>query len=77
MDNINNNQLDNDSNNFIDELMSIYNAEKKLNNSLPTMILNARTPKIASGLTKYLKFTQEHLKRLESLFTSLKQPIKN
>lgn len=75
MDNINNDQLDNDSNVFIDELMSIYDTEKKLNNSLPTMILNAKTPKIANGLTKHLKFTQEHLKRLESLFTSLNEPI--
>ncbi len=77
MEKINNNEFEKDSNVFIDELMSIYDAEKKLNNSLPTMILNARTPKIANGLTKHLKFTQEHLQRLESLFTSLKEPIKN
>lgn len=62
---------------FVDELMSIYNSEKKLNATLPTMILNAKTPKIANGLIKYLKFTQEHLLRLETLFKSINQPIIN
>jgi ferritin-like metal-binding protein YciE len=60
---------------FVSELMSIYNSEKKLNATLPTMILNAKTPKIASGLVKHLKFTQEHLLRLETLFKSINQPI--
>ncbi len=77
MEKINNNLFEKDSNVFMEELISIYDAEKKLNNSLPTMILNARNPKIANGLTKHLKFTQEHLQRLENLFTSLKEPIKN
>ena len=69
-------EFDNNQNNlFVAELMSIYNSEKKLNASLPTMILNAKSPKIASGLIKHLKFTQEHLLRLETLFTSINQPI--
>lgn len=77
LENINKDKSHEDCNVFIYELMSIYNAEKKLNLSLPVMILNARTSKIANGLTKHLKFTQEHLLRLETLFKSLKEPIKN
>ncbi|WP_310556296.1 DUF892 family protein [Flavobacterium sp.] len=77
IENINRDKSDNDCSFFIEELLSIYNSEKKLNLSLPVMILNAKTPKIANGLIKHLKFTQEHLLRLETLFSSLNEPIKN
>lgn len=66
---------DNDCNIFVNELLSIYDSEKKLNATLPTMILNAKSPKIASGLIKHLRFTQEHLLRLEIFFKSINQPI--
>lgn len=66
---------DNDCNIFVNELLSIYDSEKKLNATLPTMILNAKSPKIASGLIKHLRFTQEHLLRLENFFKSINQPI--
>ena len=46
---------------FVDELMTIYNSEKKLNLSLPKMILNAKSPEIVKALTIHLRFTQEHL----------------
>jgi ferritin-like metal-binding protein YciE len=61
---------------FVDELMSIYNSEKRLNLSLPKMILSAKSPEIVKALTIHLKFTQEHLLRLEDLFTSINQPLK-
>ena len=60
---------------FLDELLSVYKLEKKLNENLPTMILEAENPRIANGFTKHLKFTQAHLKRLEILFKSLGQPL--
>ena len=60
---------------FVDELMTIYNSEKKLNLSLPKMILNAKSPEIVKALTIHLRFTQEHLLRLEDLFTSINQPL--
>jgi ferritin-like metal-binding protein YciE len=60
---------------FLDELLTIYKLEKNLNETLPVMIMNAKSPKIANGLTKHLKFTQEHLHRLEVLFESINQPI--
>jgi ferritin-like metal-binding protein YciE len=66
---------DEDHNVFVEELLTIYNSEKKLNLKLPTMILNAKSTKIASGLIRHLKFTQEHLLRLETFFKSINQPI--
>ena len=60
---------------FLEELLTVYKLEKKLNENLPLKILNAESPKVANGLTKHLKFTQEHLKRLEILFESLDEPI--
>ena len=72
---INTNDAQDDCNVFVQELIAIYQSEKKLNTKLPIMILKAKTPKIANGLTKHLKFTQEHLLRLEALFESINQPI--
>ena len=60
---------------FMDELTAIYESEKKLNLTLPQMILDAKTPEIADGLTVHLKFTQEHLLRLDTFFASIKQSI--
>jgi ferritin-like metal-binding protein YciE len=60
---------------FVEELMKIYQAEKKLNLTLPKMILNAKSPETIKSLTVHLKFTQEHLLRLETLFKSINQPI--
>ncbi len=60
---------------FINELRAIYNSEKILNLNLPKMILNAKSPEIVKSLTVHLKFTQEHLLRLETLFKSINQPI--
>jgi ferritin-like metal-binding protein YciE len=64
-----------DHNIFVEELMTIYKSEKSLNSKLPTMILNAKSHKIANGLIKHLKFTQEHIYRLETFFKSINQPI--
>lgn len=71
----NNDASSDNCNVFVDELMTIYNSEKRLNLSLPKMILNAKSPEIVKALTIHLKFTQEHLLRLEELFTSINQPL--
>jgi ferritin-like metal-binding protein YciE len=65
-----------DCNFFVEELMTIYKSEKRLNLSLPKMILKAKSPEKIKALTIHLKFTQEHLLRLETLFKSINQPIK-
>jgi ferritin-like metal-binding protein YciE len=72
---INDNESKVDCNVFVKELMNIYNSEKKLNLALPKMILKAKSPEIVKSLTDHLKFTQEHLLRLETLFLSINQPI--
>ena len=60
---------------FVDELMTIYKSEKELNETLPTMIKDAKSSEIIAALTRHLKFTQEHLLRLETFFKSINQPI--
>ena len=60
---------------FLDELIDIYNSEKNLNVTLPEMIKNAEDPENQEALTMHLKFTQEHLKRLEEFFISINQPL--
>ena len=77
LDQLKNHETSNNCNTFLNELRTIYQSEKRLNETLPVMILNAQTPKIVSGLTKHLKFTQEHLLRLETLFTSINEPIES
>ena len=70
---INSKESDKDRNKFINELLSIYYSEKKLNETLPTMIFKAKNSKIVDGLTTHLKFTQEHILRLETFFKSINQ----
>lgn len=72
---IDNNDTKTDCNVFVQELMNIYQAEKKLNLTLPKMILNAKSHETIKSLTMHLKFTQEHLLRLEALFKSINQPL--
>jgi len=60
---------------FNEELKAIYESEKQLNLTLPKMILDAETPEIADGLVVHLKFTQEHLLRLETFFKSINEPL--
>ena len=73
---INSNKPDSNYNSFVDELMIIYNAEKKVNQLLPKIILNVESAEMAATLKNYLKFTQEDLVRIENLFTSINQPSK-
>ena len=60
---------------FLDELIDIYNSEKNLNVTLPEMIKNAEDTENQEALITHLKFTQEHIKRLEDFFISINQPI--
>ena len=60
---------------FLEELVQIYQSEKKLNQTLPIMIKNAASQEIVKALTTHLKFTQEHLLRLEELFASINDPL--
>ena len=70
---INSKEFDKNRNKYINELLSIYYSEKKLNETLPSLIFNAKNLKIVDGLTTHLKFTQEHISRLETFFKSINQ----
>lgn len=56
---------------FVDELKEIYFSEKALIISIPIMIKKAATKELVNALTIHYKFTKEHIKRLEDIFTSI------
>ncbi len=60
---------------FLDELVRIYKQEKSLNETLPNKIKTESDPEIIEALTTHLKFTQEHLLRLEDFFESINYNI--
>ena len=56
---------------FIDSLKDIYWAEKALTKALPKMVKNATSKKLIEGLESHLNETEEHIKRLEEVFSNL------
>ena len=56
---------------FEDGLKDIYWAEKALTKAMPKMIENASSPELIAALTDHLAVTEEHVHRLESVFTSI------
>lgn len=54
---------------FINELKDIYWAEKALLKAIPVMVENATTPELVKALTNHTKQTQEHVIRLENVFS--------
>jgi len=56
---------------FVDELKDIYWAENLLTKAIPNMISNTSNPEMVKGFEKHLAETQNHVKRLEDVFSSL------
>ena len=56
---------------FEDGLKDIYWAEKALTKAMPKMIENATSPELVSALTDHLAITEEHVTRLERVFSSI------
>ena len=56
---------------FEDGLKDIYWAEKALKKELPKMEKNATSADLKYALASHLAETEEHIKRLESVFKSL------
>ena len=54
---------------FIDELKDIYWAEKALVKALPKMAKNATTPTLITALLNHLEETENHVLRLEEVFS--------
>jgi ferritin-like metal-binding protein YciE len=56
---------------YVEELKDLWSAEKQLVKALPKMAKNATHPQLAKAFTKHLKQTEEHVARLERIFTEL------
>ena len=56
---------------FVEELKEIYFTEKALLISIPVLIKHAASDELADALKVHLRFTIEHIKRLEDFFNSI------
>jgi ferritin-like metal-binding protein YciE len=61
---------------FLNELKDVYNAEKQLVAALPRMAKAAQAPKLQQAITKHLRETEGHVKRLEQILLSLGEPLR-
>ncbi len=61
---------------FLNELKDVYNAEKQLVAALPRMAKAAQSPKLQQAITKHLRETEVHVKRLEQILQSLGEPLR-
>ena len=60
---------------FITGLQYAYDAEKQLTEALPKMAQASTTPQLREAFGKHLTETQEHIRRIEQVFSALgKQP---
>jgi len=58
---------------YLEQLKDLYSAETQLVEALPKMAEAATAPDLKRGFQDHLKQTQEHAKRLERIFKSLKE----
>lgn len=56
---------------YVSLLRDLYSAEQQLLIALPVMAQSAVTPKLKEGFEVHLTQTQEHVKRLEKIFSEL------
>lgn len=56
---------------FIEALKDIYWAEKALTKALPKMHINASSDKLKTAIHDHLVQTEDHVKRLEEIFSSI------
>jgi ferritin-like metal-binding protein YciE len=62
---------------FLDELADVYNAEKQLTKALPKLAKAANSDELREALESHLEETEEHITRLEQVFESLDESVKN
>jgi ferritin-like metal-binding protein YciE len=58
---------------FVEELRDLYNAEKQLVDALPKMSKAASAAELKGAFDRHLRQTQEHVSRLENIFSHLGQ----
>jgi ferritin-like metal-binding protein YciE len=56
---------------YIQQLRDLYSAETQLVKALPKMAEAATTEELRSGFEQHLKQTEEHVQRLETVFSNL------
>lgn len=56
---------------YIDELRDLFDAENQLLKALPKMAKAATSKELRSGFEAHLEQTQEHVQRLEQIFSEL------
>lgn len=61
---------------FLHGLKDIYYAEKKLTKALPKMIKVAQSQDLADALTSHLQETEEHVQKVEKVFSLLDETPK-
>jgi ferritin-like metal-binding protein YciE len=61
---------------FLNEIKDVYNAEKQLVAALPRMAKAAQAPELQQAITKHLRETEGHVKRLEQILRSLGEPLR-
>ena len=62
---------------FLHGLKDIYYAEKKLTKALPKMIKAAQAGELSAALSDHLEETQEHVTKLERVFSLMDQTAKS
>ncbi len=61
---------------FLHTLQDVYYAEHQIVKTLPSMIEKSHNPALKQGFTTHLRETEQHVKRLDEVFTALKQAPK-
>lgn len=56
---------------FVQQLQDLYDAEVRLTSALPKMAEAASDPGLRQAFSSHLRETEEHVRRLESIFSKL------
>jgi ferritin-like metal-binding protein YciE len=65
-------ELDHLMNLYVEELKDVYSAEKQILNALPKMAESAKHSELRSAFDNHRITTEEHVRRLETIFDDLK-----
>lgn len=59
---------------FLHDLRDMYGAEQQIVTTIPTLIMRTQNEALGEALTRHLKETNEHVKRLQEIFELLGEP---
>jgi len=61
---------------YLEQLRDLYSAETQILDALPKMAAAATSPDLKQGFNDHLRQTEEHVRRLERIFTDLQEKPK-